>query len=79
METLTTMSYAFQNAKVTKSTGAAVINTCARAMRNRPWVVDEGKNGWNAHLSFRTAKKLNAPEFDNPRAKMPHDDMMNAS
>ena len=77
MEILTTMSHAFLNAKVARGTGAAIINTCARAMRNRPWVVDEGK-GWNAHLSFRTAKKLGAPEWTNPHARMPYDDMVSA-
>ena len=36
----------------------------------------EGK-GWNAHLSFKTAKKLGMPECEFPRAKMAYDAMVN--
>lgn len=33
-------------------------------------------NYWNAQLSLRTAKKLNAGVWDNPHARMAYDDMV---
>jgi hypothetical protein len=57
MQVLTNMSAAFLNAKVKKGTGAAIINTCAKAIKNGVWYCDFGK-GWNAHLSHKTHKEL---------------------
>jgi len=73
----TTVFDAFLSAKVTKGTGAAIINTCARLMRNdRSYQVKE--RDWNAHLSFKTATALNMAEgCTHPYARMPYDAMVN--
>jgi hypothetical protein len=56
---ITNMRQAFEDAKITRSTSAAVVNACARAIRGNGGIVKMGK-GWNAHLSFRTAQELKA-------------------
>lgn len=72
------MRHAFINAKVVPSTGAAIINSCAKALATQAGVMNWGK-GWNAALSFNTAKKLHAPTFDFEGIKhvwMPYDEMV---
>jgi hypothetical protein len=66
MERITAIRTALENAQVKRGTGAAIINTCARALRSNSGIVRE--RGWNAALSFATAKLLNMPECDNPQA-----------
>lgn len=55
----TAMHEAFLAATVKRSTGAAIINSCAKALRHNAEGMRMGK-GWNAHLSFKTAEKLKA-------------------
>lgn len=57
----TNMRQAFIGAAITKQTGAALVNMCSKAVLHGAGVYKE--RGWNASLSFTTAKKLNAPEF----------------
>lgn len=72
----TAMYEAFIAARVTKHTGAAIVNTCAKALQSpQAGLINLGK-GWNAHLSFKTAKKLEMPECNNPHARMAYDDML---
>jgi hypothetical protein len=66
MERISAVRQALESAKVKRSTGAAIINTCARALRSNSGIFRE--RGWNAALSFATAKLLNMPECDNPQA-----------
>ncbi len=79
----TTMFDSFLSAKVSKGTGAAIINMCARRMReDRHYKVRE--RDWNARMSFKTAKLLNMEEgCTNPRTfgpkgvpSMPYDEMV---
>jgi hypothetical protein len=78
MRILTSVSQAFIDAKITKSTGAAIINTCAKALERGPFELVLPKAGWNAHLSYKTAQKLDMPECTNPHARMAYDDMISA-
>lgn len=55
----TNMRQAFIAAKVGPGTGAAIINSCAKAVQRGAGVLNLGK-GWNASLSFKTAEKLKA-------------------
>lgn len=59
MQVNTNMREAFINAKVSRSTGAAIINSCAKAVQRGAGILNLGK-GWNASLSFKTAEKLKA-------------------
>ena len=83
MQVSTSMRHAFTNAKVrlTKgttqkpTTGAAIMNQCMTALERGAGLMNWGK-GWNAHLSFKTAKLLGMPDCTNPRAHMPYDKMV---
>lgn len=55
----TNMRQAFAAATITRTTGAAIVNQCARAFQQGAGIVRIGK-GWNAHLSFKTAQELKA-------------------
>lgn len=55
----TNMRQVFAAATITRTTGAVIVNQCARAFKNGAGVVNIGK-GWNAHLSFKTAQELKA-------------------
>lgn len=57
----TAMREAFDCAAITKTTGAAIVNTCLKAMKGKAGQIKV--RDWNASLSFDTAKKLNAPHF----------------
>lgn len=59
MKITTVMREAFERAKITKSTSAALVNKCAHAFQSGAGVFSIGK-GWNAHLSFKTAQTLKA-------------------
>jgi hypothetical protein len=70
------MYEAFVAAKIARNTGAAIINTCAKALKDKgAGVVYKGK-GWNAHLSYKTAQKLGVPEFTHKYVPMAYDAMV---
>jgi hypothetical protein len=71
----TNMREAFLNAKIVRSTGAAIVNTCAKALQGKAGIMR--KPGWNASLSFRTAQSLNMKDgCTNPHALMAYDAMV---
>jgi hypothetical protein len=61
MQTITAMRQAFMNARVTKQTGAAVVNACAKALLYDGGVIRHADK-WNASLSFKSAQQLKANE-----------------
>lgn len=75
-EVSTNMRNAFIGAAITRSTGAAVVNQCAKALHNGAGLYKE--RDWNASLSFTTAQKLGAPAFENPRMRYRFDNMVQA-
>ena len=72
-EVSTNMREAFIGARISRSTGAAVVNQCAKALQHGAGVWK--RRDWNASLSFSTAQKLGAPAFENPRMRTRYDAM----
>lgn len=75
-EVSTNMRNAFIGAAIMRSTGAAVVNQCAKALHNGAGI--HKVRGWNASLSFTTAQKLGAPAFENPKMRYRFDNMVQA-
>lgn len=53
---ITNMREAFVASTIKRGTGAAIINTCAKAMFSTAGVLKVPR--WNAHLSYKTAQEL---------------------
>ena len=67
----TAIRLAFENIKVMPSAyteeGGRIGAIIAPALKKGPGIIN--RPDWNASLSFRTAKMLNAPTFDKPERK----------
>lgn len=73
-----TMRQAFDDIKLKniKASARAITNTVLSSLDRKVGLIGLGQ-GWNASLSNKTAKAINAGVWDNPNAKMPYDRMVN--
>ena len=76
MQTNSVMREAFNNIKLknVKKNAVKLAHTVLDSLDRRVGLIRSDK--WNANLSYRTAKKLNAPVWDNPNARMAYDEMV---
>lgn len=64
-----------RNIKLDKPGVRELAGNILEDLRHNSGTWPEGK-GWNAHLSFRTAKLLGMPTCENPYARMAYDNMV---
>ena len=73
-----TMRQAFDDIKLKNisASARAITKTVLSGLDRKVGLIGMGQ-GWNANLTNKTAKLLNAGVWDNPKAKMPYDRMVN--